>query len=186
MGCPTRLSIPPQTFEREKMRKLFTVSLILLIVLLLSSCQNIKQSKESAFLDIYQDTEFNKDMILVEDPLAPNNGYIGSEIDLVLQNESTNEISINKAKDIQLFTYSYKQNKWIKLNNKFSYSSGEEILYSEAENKISSALVPVWPEVYDFNTSLSVRVVVLGYSKQIGGTLINVGAYYDTTLVPLD
>jgi len=168
------------------MRKLFTVSLILLIVLLLSSCHNIKQSKESAFLDIYQDTEFNKDMILVEDPLAPNNGYLGSEIDLVLQNESTSQISINLSKDIQLLTYSDKQKKWIKLTNKFSISSGEEILYSVVENKISNTLVPVWPEVDDFNTSLSVRVVVLGYSKQIGGTVKNVGAYYDTTLVPLD
>ncbi|MPM35314.1 hypothetical protein SDC9_81904 [bioreactor metagenome] len=168
------------------MKKINTLFLFLLSIILLSGCKGLTKSKESAFLDIYQGIEFNNDMILAEDPLAPNNGYLGSEIDLVLQNKSTNEISIELSKDIQLFTYSDKQKKWIKLTNKFTYSPGGAIIYSEEENKISNALVLVWPEVYDFNTSISVRVVVIGHSKQIGGTLKDIGAYYDTNLIPLD
>jgi hypothetical protein len=150
----------------------------------MTGCQNKPQDKETAFLKLHKGIDFNQDIILVEDPYAPNVGIIGSEIDLKLLNQSSKLVSYDLSKDVKIFTYTDNK-KWIQLKNIGTYRSVEEKLLPGGVVSITSGLVFVYPEIEDQSKPIIIRVVAIGHSITDDEETKDVGAYFDSRLIPV-
>jgi hypothetical protein len=153
---------------------------VLLACLILSGCQS--GEKEQTFLDLYPGVDFNQEIDLVVDPSGANTGFLGSEIDLLLENQSSKIISYSLQEGTSIYTYSEKYQKWVKLENQIEYEPGEDLLYSkESKDKLTIKGVFVVPKIYDYSTPIIVRIATIGHQTSDGKP---VGAYYDVKLVP--
>jgi len=168
------------------MKKYFLLLIVCVILLSLPSCKKKTQDKETAFQNLYHGIEFNKDIILIKDPLGANYGFLGCEIDLILQNQSSRKVNFDISKDVAIYTYSEKQQKWIQVINKFTYNPGEETINPKGTEDITNTLVFVAPKIFDFNTAITFRVVAIGHLQNNENETTEVGAYYDTKLVPMN
>jgi hypothetical protein len=162
------------------MKKIKKLIFVLILLLFLSGCQS--SEKEKAFLDLYPGVDFNQEVDLVIDPSGTSAGYLGAEIDLLLENQSSKIISYSLLEGTSIYTYSEKYQKWVKLENQIEYDPGEDLLYpKESKNKITIKGVFVAPKIYDYSTPIIVRIVAIGHQTNDGKL---VGAYYDMKLVP--
>ena len=168
------------------MKSNLVVIISLGIILGLTGCQSATIDKEITFQNLYPEIEFNHEIVLTENPVAKNIGYLGSEVDLILVNQSDEIITFQISEDIGLYTYSDVKQKWVELNNQFEYSASEVIMFPPGTGKIDSALVFVWPEIYDLTTPLKIRIVTIGHVKNDNNDGIDTGAYFDIDLVPLN
>jgi len=168
------------------MKRNLVVTISLGILLILAGCQSLNMDKENAFQNLYPEVEFNREIVLTENPVAKNIGYLGSDVDLILVNQSSETITFQISKDVYLYTYSDRKQKWIEVNNKFEYNSSEVIMFPPGSGQIDNALVFVWPEIYDFTTPINLRIVTIGHVKNDEIDSIKTGAYFDIDLVPLN
>lgn len=171
-------------FEKMKSTKTRLLMCFFLIIVFMTGCQNKPQDKETAFLKLHKGIDFNQDIILVEDPYAPNVGIIGSEIDLKLLNQSSKLVSYDLSKDVKIFTYTDNK-KWIQLKNIGTYRSVEEKLLPGGVVSITSGLVFVYPEIEDQSKPIIIRVVAIGHSITDDEETKDVGAYFDSRLIPV-
>ena len=168
------------------MKRNLIFSICLGILLILSGCQSSTVDKENSFQNLYPEVEFNREIVLIENPVAKNIGYIGSDVNLLLVNQSLETITLQISKDVYLYTYSDRKQKWIEVNNQFEYYASEVTMFPTGTGQIDNALVFVWPEIYDFTTPINLRVVTIGHVKNGEIDSIKSGAYFDIDLVPLN
>ena len=122
---------------------------------------------------------------MVDDPLSEDNGIIGSEIDLLLKNQSLRKVTFSLSNDVNIYTYSEKLHKWTQVRNQFKYVPGEVIMYPKGTTNITDAFVFVWPEIYDSGTPITLRIVAIGHQMINDNKTMDVGAYFDVKLKSL-
>lgn len=166
-------------------RNLVAVS-ILSFLLILVGCKSAKVDKENAFQNLYPGIEFNSEIVLTENPVTKNLGYLGSEVDLLLINNSPEIITFKISEDVNIYTFSETKQEWIEVNNKFEYSASEVIMFPPGIGQIDNSLVFVWPEIYDFSTPIVLRIVAIGHQNYDEKNSIMTGAYYDIELIPFN
>lgn len=168
------------------MKKICLKGIVLISIFLIAGCQLSRGNKESAFLEIFPGVEFNNDINLVEYPISKNSGYIGDEVDLILVNQSNTTITFQISKDVSIYAYSEKSQKWLMVENQFKYKAGEHTLQPSGSGLKTDTLVLVWPEIYDYNTPIEIRIVAIGHKNISENKIIDTGAYYDIKLVPFE
>jgi hypothetical protein len=158
-------------------RRLFFAIIALLF---LSGCQS--SEKEKAFLDLYPGVDFNQEVKLTTDPYMANSEDLGTWINLIFKNQSTEVISFSLLDGTNIYTYSERSQKWVKLENQLEYNPGEDILYPKGTAQaVTDKLVIFSPKTDNLHTPIVIRMVAIGHQISDGKP---VGAYYDMILLP--
>lgn len=174
--------------------KVKTFFCIFCFFFLLSSCQvalfDSERKKDKAFSELYPGIEFNNEIVLDEDPIMINYGFIGSEVNLLLVNNSNNQVSFSISKDVDILFYSKKRNKWIEVINNYTYEDNSVIMYPKGGNNLFDAQVYIWPEIYNTHEPIEIRIVAFGHRLENNDQYIineqTIGAYYDIELIPFE
>lgn len=160
---------------------------ILVIMFIVGGCSNTKDAnmgKEETFFSLFKNVDFNGDLRLEEDPSAPNNHLIGSEVDLILKNLSNREIEFSISDNLTIYRYDDEAKKWLKIYNRFSYHGLIQVLPPKGTPGISDAYALSWPNLVDHGSPIQIRIVAIGSYVDDYKHLI--GDYYDVTLVPYE
>jgi len=168
------------------MKRIPFYSIILSISLLLVGCRGAMLDKESDFQTLFPGIVFNNEIMLIENPVTENIGYIGSEVDLLLVNQSREIVTFLISEDVWIYTYSEKSQEWVVVHNKFEYNASEVKMYPSGTEQINDALVFVWPDIYDKDNPIELRIVAIGHKSINDNETIDVGAYFDIELVPFE
>lgn len=154
--------------------------IFLLFILFFAGCEN--KSQDQLFLEMFPGVEFNQEITLDEDPFAPNNFLIGSEVDLILYNQSDQVLEFSIADSIFIFQFDEKSHKWNEIDNEFNYHGPSIQMQPKDTGGISDALIPVWPKITDAEKPVKLRIVVL--SRALTQEMDDrwYGAYYDFIL----
>jgi hypothetical protein len=154
---------------------------VLLILLLLSACQN--SQKEEAFRAKYQDISMNTDLRFWK----PSDKFIiGESIVLELENLSSDKIVFSHENDVKALAF--KSGKWIELNNSAIYylPSGERQISPKGPDIPGVISIPLVPQLHSNGSrAVTIRVVVIGsIYKEDKKTEDKTGAYIDVRLEP--
>lgn len=158
--------------ERKMMRKIIVFLLLLLGVLVFSSCQSKSNSNSEKLpgIDIPL-SEMNSKIRLEPDPGMPQVHKNGETLGFLIRNQSSSTISFGKDFGIKIFK---KQGAaWILVENMNGYPEGANILPTTKESPVGLAFF-VTPNLEGLNESTNVRIVVIGYvtnksAEQVGG-----------------
>jgi hypothetical protein len=164
------------------------ISVILtVIMIIIYGCTNRSDhnlDKDEAFNALYPNVEFNEEIRLEEDPSAPNNHIIGSEVDLVLYNFSDEEIEFSISTDLDIYQYDLEKNNWKQIENLFNYRGPSQILPPMGSPGITDAFALSWPNLIDNGTPIQIRIVAIG--TVVEDKNLRIGDYYDIELIPYE
>jgi hypothetical protein len=169
------------------MKKIIYSALIISIFIMCGCTKksNFISDKEESFASLYPDIEFNTMVILEEDPFSTNMKVIGSEVDLVLVNQSDEQIEFYISDNLDIYYYNELTGQWKNIENKMSYYGGGTIMQPKGSNEITDALAFCWPNLIDNGKPIQIRIVAL--ANTISNTIEKrVGAYFDIILDPFE
>jgi hypothetical protein len=155
------------------------------IMVLLCSCS--KRNEIISFDDfgvLYPDVNFNGEIKLEEDPSAPNNRLIGSEVDLILINLSEKYIEFNIDENFHIYRFDSELKKWKKVENLFNYRGPNQVLPPLGSPGITDAFALSWPNLIDNGNPMQIRIVAIG--TDVEDNRYRVGTYFDVTLIPFE
>ena len=164
--------------------KLILILFTLICCLGLCTCQkagNI-ENKEQSFLSLFPNVEFNNDLVLNEDPFAPNMKLIGSDVNLVLKNKSQKTFLFSLSNDLYIFRFNNETNKWQQLDNQMTYYEDGTIIHPVDSKEFTDALVFSWPYIIDNGEPVEIRIVTIATDITESESNNKIGTYFDIKL----
>lgn len=133
-------------------------------VAFLSGCSS---SAEAKFVKLLRDSsvkDINQSIhLVIEGQLTP-----GSEINLLVYNQSTNPIAFLPGAEAQIFLFSPENDQWEEIANEMNYS-GEMVIL---DTKETADILPfsIWPDLPTNEKEQKLRVAITGYVVKDGET----------------
>ena len=156
-------------------------TLILLILLLLSACQNLQ--KDDAFRAKYQDVPMNAELQFWK----PTDKFVvGELLSLELENFSTEKIVFSFEDDVTILTF--ESGEWVEVNNDANYYPPNVYRQISPKGEDSPGIISIGlsPQISsNTRAPVEIRVVVVGYLyRGDEKTDDKIGAYIDIKLEP--